>query len=98
MSRFLLKFAVAIGLVATVSACANTPPPEPSIKTIEVKVPVPVPCHADVDVHDSYADSAAAGIADIFEQVRLLLKGREERNADIDRLKGAVTGCGGTVK
>lgn len=96
--RFLLKIGVAIGLVATVGACAHGPKPEPRVETVEVKVPVPVPCKATVEVHQSYSDAAAETVTDIFEQVRLLLKGREERSADVERLKGAVTGCGGTVK
>jgi hypothetical protein len=98
VKRFLVKPGVVIGLIATLGACASGPKPEPQIQTIEVKVPVPVPCKADVDVHDSYSDVAAATATDIFEQVRLLLKGREERDADVERLKGAVTGCGGTVR
>lgn len=89
---------IIVAAAFALSACAHGPKPEPVIQTVEVKVPVPVPCKADVDVHDSYADAAADAVTDIFEQVRLLLKGREERNADVERLKGAVTGCGGTVK
>jgi hypothetical protein len=81
-----------------VGACARGTTPEPKIETVEVKVPVPVPCKANVDVHESYSDAAAEAATDIFEKVRLLLVGREERMADVERLKGAVTGCGGTVQ
>lgn len=92
MKRFMILSA---GLA--LAACAGRTP-EPEIKIVEVKVPVPVPCKAEVDVRESYADQAADTVTDIFEQVRLLLQGREERKADAERLTGAVVGCGGSVK
>jgi hypothetical protein len=95
---FILKLGAAIGLIATAGACAHGPKPEPAVQTVEVKVPVPVPCKAEVDVHDSYSDGLAEFTSDIWEQAVDLLTGRDERAADIERLKGAVTGCGGTVK
>lgn len=97
MKRF-LRLAVAVALIAATGACAHGPKPEPRIETVEVKVAVPVPCKADVDVHDSYSDAAAELITDIYEQAKALLAGREERKADVARLTGAVTGCGGTVQ
>lgn len=80
------------------ASCAHTPPPEPRLETVEVKVPVPVPCKADVQVHQTYSDAAAEFMNDIYDQAKALLAGRDERKADAERLKGAVTGCGGTVK
>lgn len=80
------------------SGCARTPPPEPVIKTVEVKTPVPVPCKAEVTVTKSYADEAAETLADIRDQVAALLMGRAQRKADVERLTGAVVGCGGSVK
>lgn len=97
MKRF-LKLAVAFGLIAATGGCAHTPPPEPQIKTVEVKVAVPVPCKATVDTHKTYSDAAAEFTADIYEQAKALLAGRAEREADNERLKGAVTGCGGKVQ
>lgn len=72
--------------------------PEPEIRIVETKVPVPVPCKATVDVRETYSDAMAETATDIFEQVRLLLIGREERKEDAAKLKGAITGCGGTVQ
>lgn len=92
------RSALIIAAMLALSACAGKDRPEPEIRIQEVKVPVPVPCKAEVDTNDSYADAAADAVTDIFEQVRLLLKGREERNADVARLKGAVIGCGGKVQ
>lgn len=89
-----LMILAALGL----AACAGGPPPEPEIKIVEVKVPVPVPCKADVDVADTYSDAAAEFVADIYEQARLLLLGRAERQRDQAKTAGAVVGCGGTVK
>lgn len=96
MKRFVMA-ALAIAALEGLGGCAHTQQ-EPEIQIREVKIPVPVACKATVDTNDSYADAAAATVADIFEQVRLLLVGREQRNADIARLRGAVTGCGGTVQ
>lgn len=72
--------------------------PEPQIRTVNVSVPVPVPCKATVAVHPTYTDDTADQQPDIFGKVQALLVGREERKEDETRLKGAVTGCGGTVK
>lgn len=77
--------------------CAHTPPPEPIVKTVEVKTPVPVQCHATVTLQ-SYADAGAEFMTDIRDQVVALLKGRSQRKADAERMKGAIEGCGGTVK
>lgn len=96
--RCILKLAVAAGLIATLGACARTPPPEPKIETVTVKEAVPVPCKAEVAIHDSYTDALAEFTDDIWQQTVDILTGRNERDADIERLKGAVTGCGGTVK
>jgi hypothetical protein len=97
VKRF-LKLAVVIGLIATLGACAHGPKPEPEVRTVEVKVAVPVPCKATVTVRKSYSDAAAEFETDIFEQAKQLLTGRAERMADAERLKGAVTGCGGKVQ
>lgn len=97
MKRIMILAAVALAAEG-LGGCAHAPAPEPEIKIVETKVPVPVQCKAQVDVADSYSDAAAEFISDIYEQARLLLKGREERAADQAKLTGAVVGCGGTVK
>jgi hypothetical protein len=88
---------VLVASVLFLASCAHTPPPEPQIQTVETKVPVPVPCKAEVTVHQSYSDALAAFSDDIYQQVVDLLTGGDERDADIERLKGAVVGCGGKV-
>ena len=89
--------AVAALLAFSLAGCA-TPRPEPEIRTVEVKVAVPVPCEAHVAAAPSYADAGAEFVDDIFEQVRLLLLGRNERQAREKVLEGAIVGCGGSVK
>lgn len=86
------------GLLALLTACAHGPAPEPKLEPVMVKVAVPVPCKAEVTVHESYTDALAEFTGDIWQQTVDLLTGRDERDADIERLKGAITGCGGTVK
>lgn len=83
---------------AMLSGCSSAPKLEPRVQIVEVKVPVPVPCKAEVDVRESYSDAAAEFAADIYEQVKALLAGREERMADAERMRGAIVGCGGAVK
>jgi len=62
---------------------AGLTPPEPEVKTVEVKVAVPVPCAAlaKLGPEPNYADTDAALLAapDIFEQARILSKGRLQR-------------------
>jgi hypothetical protein len=80
------------------AACAHTPRPEPKVETVEVKVPVPVPCKANVGPAPSYADDALDLAGSIYDQVKALLVGREQRKAREKVLEGAVVGCGGSVK
>jgi hypothetical protein len=63
--------------------------------TKEVRVPVPVKCATVAPPDPSYSDSPSAlkAAADVFEQAKLLLAGRKQRDARIIELKAAVAGC-----
>jgi hypothetical protein len=76
------------------TACATTS--EPRIVVKEVKVPVPVACAASPGPDPAFSDTPEAlrAAADVFQQVRLLLAGRAQRDGRIAELKGAVAGCG----
>ena len=80
-----------IGLALT--ACATS---EPRIITKEVRVPVPVACAASPGPDPAFSDTPEAlrAAADLFEQVKLLLAGRAQRDARLAELKAAVAGCG----
>ncbi|WP_297803373.1 hypothetical protein [uncultured Brevundimonas sp.] len=62
---------------------------------VEVKVPVPVPCTVNIGPAPEYADTAEAVQAapDIFEAVKLLLAGREQRIAREAVTTAALSGC-----
>jgi hypothetical protein len=85
-------------LASMLAACGGGERPEPEIRTVEVRVPVPVPCEAaqQLGVPPSYPDTnpALAAAANLFEQVRLLLAGRELRIARNDALEAAIQACG----
>lgn len=98
MRRLLAALAATLIVAEGLGGCARGPRPEPKIETVEVKVPVPVPCKANVGPAPSYADEAIAATANIFDQVKALLTGREQRQAREKVLEGAVVGCGGSVK
>lgn len=76
------------------AACAHSPTPQ--IRTVEVRVPVAVPCPVDLP-EPNYSDTDAALLAapDIFERVKLLLAGREERAAQDRMERAARTACEG---
>ena len=61
-----------------------------------MKVPVPVPCVIDV-ADPVYSDSneALTTAPDLFERVKLLLAGREERAAQDAVERAARSGCSG---
>lgn len=76
------------------------PPPEPIIRTVEVKVPVDDPACARAAVEELgtaflYPDTDAAlrAAADLFERVKLLMAGRELREAREAALTGALVEC-----
>jgi len=80
-----MKRVAIISLLALVSCAgrAGLAPPEPVVQTKEVKIAVPVPCDAlaKLGPEPNYVDTDAAlrAAPDIFEQARLLSKGRLQR-------------------
>lgn len=97
----LAVFWVLAGLAtcALLGGCATTPTacPKPIIQTKEVLVPTPVPCKAltDLGAEPSYldTDAALAGAPDVFEQARLLLKGRLMRGQRLAAYGVAKVAC-----
>jgi len=83
-----------LALFLTCAACATTS--EPRIITKEVRVPVPVACAASPGPDPAFSDTPEAlrAAADVFEQAKLLLAGRAQRDARLAELKAAVAGCG----
>lgn len=90
MKAFHYGSLAAIGFALT--ACASQ---EPRIITKEVKVPVPVACAVSPGPDPAFSDTPEAlrAAADIFEQAKLLLAGRAQRDGRIAELKAAVAGC-----
>lgn len=94
MNRITLAL-LGAALILALSACGTTEP-EPRIVVREVQVPVPVPCAARAGPDPAFADSddALRSVAgQVFEQVKLLLAGREQRDARIGELKAVNTAC-----
>lgn len=89
-----MKRAALILLVLGGCAAAQ---PEPIIRTVEVRVPVPVACVVDVP-EPVYSDSREAlrAAPNVFERVKLLLAGREERAAHDETERAARRACGGS--
>jgi hypothetical protein len=87
-----------IGALLALTACTATRAPEPVIRTVEVAVPAPQPCPARVAAKPRYADQDVAAQPDIFEQVRALLTGIQQRAAREEKLEAAVTSCGGQIQ
>ena len=76
------------------ASCATAPTVQ--IRTVEVQVPVAVPCPVSLP-DPTYSDTDAALLAapNIFERVKLLLAGREERAAQDQMERAARTACEG---
>ena len=82
------------------SGCAgqpHLPPLDPIVKTQTVMVATPVPCPAfaklgDEPTYDDSADALATA-PDIFEQTRLLLKGRLQRTNRLAQYVAARAAC-----
>jgi len=95
---------VFLGIAAAfaLAGCATTqaPPPEPIVRMVEVKVPVDDPACpraavAELGTAPAYPDTDGAlrMAADLFERVKLLLAGRELREAREAALIGALAEC-----
>lgn len=88
-----MKRAALIALL--LAGCAHQPV-EPIIRTVEVRVPVPVPCAIDIpDPVYSDTPEALRAAPNLFERVKLLLAGREERAAHDELERAARRACGG---
>lgn len=76
------------------AGCATTDP-EPRIVTKIVEVPVAVRCAVTIPEEPAYSDTKAAldAAPGIFEKVRLLLIGREQREAYKNEVRAALIGC-----
>lgn len=78
-------------------SCASKPAPrpEPVVQIVEVAVPIPVACTPDIGPEPTYIDTDAALIAaaDLFERVKLLLAGRDQRIARDEVKTAALEGC-----
>lgn len=79
------------------AACGTTRASEPRIEIQRVEVPVPVPCpiRQNVGPRQTFPDTDAAlqAAKDLFDRVRLLMAGRELREARIERLEDAADVC-----
>lgn len=90
-----MRIAVLAALLA-LSACATDgcPPPVTRIVTQEVRTAVPTPCHPTLTPEPQYADRAPAvasmGVAAAAREWRI---GREQRDARIAELAGALAAC-----
>jgi len=90
--RLLLISTVAVGL----AGCGTSKPapiPQVQIKTVIEKVPVP--CEPRLPAPPQYADTTDAlkGAGDIYDKVKLLLIGREQRLGREQVLEAAVQAC-----
>ena len=92
MNRALLALA-ALALAGCATTCPPPPPP------VRIEVPIPTPCVpasasalADERAYPDAPDALRAA-ADLADRVRLILAGREQRDADLERARAALRGC-----
>lgn len=89
------RILIALALAATLAACETTPRPEPRVEIREVRIPVAVPCAKDPGPAAAFSDTTEAlrAAGDIFAKVKLLLAGRDQRDARLAELGAAIEGC-----
>lgn len=91
------KIILAALLLSGCAGRAGLPPPEPvvQVKTVNVAVPVPCAAMAKLGPEPNYADTDAALLAapDIFEQARILSKGRLQRIKRASEYLAARVAC-----
>lgn len=79
------------------ASCASKPAPrpEPVVQIVEVAVPVALACEPDIGPEPAYidTDTALTAAADLFERVKLLLAGRDQRIARDGVKNAALEGC-----
>ena len=81
---------------ALLAGCATTTPPDPKVVVKFVNIPTPVPCAPDLGPDPAYADTPQAltkAQADIYQQVKLLLQGRLQRDYRLTELSAAMKAC-----
>lgn len=96
-----MKISMILVAMLSLAACSTTqaPPPEPIIRVVEVKVPVDDPACARKLMSELGAvaypdtDEAIQAAANLFERVKLLLAGRELREAREAVTMGALAEC-----
>lgn len=89
-----------VAVLATLPACATlnrSSDVPPAVETVEVKVAVPVPCKAlgKLGPEPAYVDTDGAlhTAVNIFEQVKLLLAGRDQRRQRLNEYTQARAAC-----
>lgn len=89
-----MRRAVIILAALSVAACAGHVPP-PRVEIQKVEVPVEVKCAADPGPVPTFADTpdAIKAASDLFEEVKLLLAGRAQRDARLAEVEAANAGC-----
>ncbi len=89
------RILIALTMAGTLAACGTTPRPEPRVEIREVKVPVAIPCAKDPGPAPAFSDTTEAlrAAGDIFEKVKLLLAGRDQRDARLTEVTAAIEGC-----
>lgn len=97
MNRKLIVASLTAACVALTLAACGTTAPEPRVVTQTVRVPVPVPCATRPGPDPAYVDTddAIRSAPGLFERVKLLLAGREQRQAREAELKAANAACAG---
>ncbi len=94
MKRFAI---ISLLVLSSCAGRAGLTPPEPvvQIKTVNVATPVPCGAMAKLGSEPDYADTDAAVRAapDIFEQARILAKGRLQRVKRLGEYAAARVAC-----
>ncbi|KSB89105.1 hypothetical protein AS593_04210 [Caulobacter vibrioides] len=96
----LSRLAAIVLIAASAAACASTQPPP--VKQVEIKTVVekiPVPCQPELPPTPQYADTADAlkAAGDIYQKVKLLLIGREQRQGREKVLEAALKACAAPI-
>lgn len=98
MRRILVALALA-ALAPGLAACPGAPRPEPQIVTKTVEVPVSTPCPDRRGPAPQYPDTGAAVHAqpNLFERMKLILAGRELRDARLAEDDAQIKACAAPI-
>lgn len=85
----------AVGLALSLTACATTTPPEPTIVTRTVSVPVAVACRPDLGQPPQYpaTPEAITAAPDIYARAKLLVAELLLRRGREAELQAAIEAC-----